>query len=66
MAMTILCIQRLLSAQLVSDLATMTATLVADMEVWICVVDTVWGPLFPLVEFSLCAPVVAVVSVGPV
>ena len=65
-AMAIFCIQWFLSAQLVPDFATMTAALVTDVEVWIGVVDPVWSSLLPRIDFSLCAAVVAIVTIGPV
>jgi len=66
MAMAILRVQGLLPAQLILDLAAMTAALIANFEVWIGVVHAVWSPVFPGVELALCTAIVSVVTVGSV
>lgn len=65
-AMAVLCVERLLTAQLVSDLPAVTAALVADLEVGIVALDFVGGTEFPLVKLALGAAIVAVVAVGAV
>lgn len=54
-AMAVLGIQGLLPAQLVLDSAAMAATLVADIEVWVVLVQLVRRAIFPIVEtHSVC------------
>ena len=65
-AMTEFRVQWLFSAQLVLDSLAMTASLVADVEVWIVVVDLVRGSELPLIEVPLSTPLVTVVPVGSV
>ena len=62
----ILGIQRLLPAQLIPDLPTVTAALVANVEVWIGVVHAVRCPTLPRVQLAFCAAVVAIVAIAPV
>ena len=48
--MAVLCIQGLLTAQLILDTATMTACFIADFEVICIFMDPVRGTLFPVVK----------------
>lgn len=64
--MAVLRIQWPLPAQLIPDLPTVTARLIAHMEVGIVVVHLVRRAVLPPVELALHAAVVAVVAVGPV
>ena len=51
-AMTKLTIQRLLATELVLDLATMTGSLIPDLEVLILVMNLVRRALLPLIDAS--------------
>lgn len=61
--MAIFRIQRLLPAQLIFDFPAMTAAVVACVEIWIIVVDLVWGTVFPLVYFTLSITHVTILSI---
>ena len=64
--MAVFRIQRLLSAQLILDLATMAAGFIAGVKVWVVVMDLVGCSKLPLIVFAVSAPVVAIVAVGTV
>ena len=64
-AVAVLRVQRLLSAQLVLDLPTMTASFVAYMEVG-RIMDSVRRSMLPGVELALSIPGVTVFTVGSV
>jgi len=53
-------IQGLLPAQLVLDLATVTAGFVANAEIRVVFVHLVGCSEFPLIELALCATVVSI------
>lgn len=59
-------IQRLLPAQLVRDLAAVTASFIASVKVWIVVVDLVGGSVLPLVVLAFSISIVAIVAIGAV
>ena len=65
MTVAVLGVQRLLSAQLVLDLAAMTASFVAYMKVGLFM-DSVRRPMLPGIELALSIPRVAIVAVGSV
>lgn len=65
-AMTVFRIQRLLPAQLILDLAAVTACFIASMKVWIIVVDLVGRSMLPCVVLAFGASIVAVVAIGTV
>lgn len=65
-AMAVLGIQRLLAAQLIPDLAAMTASLIAGLEVLCLVINSIWCTMLPFVEFSLSGALVSIVTVGVV
>ena len=62
-AMTILGIQRLLPTQLILDLPAMTASLIADVKIWVIVMDSIGRSEFPRVQISFRAPGVAIIAV---
>ena len=62
-AVAVLAVQRLLPAQFVLYLPTVTAAVVARLKIGIVLMDFVWCSEFPLVELSLCAPLVSIVAV---
>ena len=64
--MTVLSIQWLLAAQLVADLAAMTAGFIASMKVWVVVMNSVGCSMLPLVELAFSASVITVVTIGAV
>ena len=64
--MAVFRIQRLLPAQLVFDLATMAAGLIAGVKVWVVVMDLVGCSKLPLIVFAFSAPLVAVVAIATV
>lgn len=61
--MTVLSIQWLLAAQLVADLAAMTAGFIASMKVWVVVMNCVGCSMLPLVQLAFSASVIAVVAI---
>ena len=61
--MAVLGVQRLLSAQLVLNFPTVAAALIAHFEIGIVLMDFVWCSEFPLIELSICAAPVAIVTV---
>lgn len=64
--MAVFRVQRLLPAQLVFDLATMAAGLIAGMKVRVVVMNLVGGSKLPLIVFAFGAPVIAIVAIGTV
>lgn len=64
--MAVLCIQWLLTAQLVANLAAMTASLVAHVEVLRLVVYSVRSAVLPLVELALGGAWVSILTIGGV
>ena len=64
--MAVLGIQRLLPAQLVFDLATMAAGLIAGVKVWVIVMNLVGCSKLPLIVFAFSAPLIAIVTIGTV
>lgn len=65
-AMAVFGIQWLFTAQLVFDLAAMTAALVADLEIFCFVVNSVRWTVLPLVKLALGRALVTIVAVGMV
>ncbi len=65
-AVTELGVQWLLPTQLIPYLPAMTAALIADVKVGIIFMDLVWCSKLPLVELSLCASVVPIVTICPI
>ena len=65
MAVAVLRVQRLLSAQLVLDLSAMTASFVAYMEVGLFM-NSVWRSMLPGIELALSVTRVTIVAVGSV
>ena len=66
MAMAVLRIQRLFPAELELDFPAMAASLVADMEIRVVVVDGVWRTMLPGVEFTFGVTWITIVAVGAV
>ena len=64
--MTVFRIQRLLPAQLVLDLATVTAGFIASVEVWVVIMDLVGCPELPLIVVAISTSLIAVVTIGAV
>lgn len=64
--MAVFRIQRLLPAQLVSNLATMAAGLIAGVKVGVVVMDLVGCSKLPLIVFAFSAPFIAIVAIGTV
>ncbi len=64
--MAVLGIQWLFSAQLVCHFAAMTASSVASFEVGVVAMDLVWCSVLPLIQLSLGASLVAIVTIGSV
>lgn len=65
-AMAVFGVQGLLTAQLIGDLAAMTTSLIACLEVFCLIVDSIRGTMLPFVEFSLCGTLISVVTVRSV
>lgn len=59
-------IQRLLPAQLVPDLTTMTAGFITSVKIWVIVVDLVGRPMLPLVELAFSVSFIAILAIGVV
>ena len=64
--MAVLRIQRLLPAQLVFDLATMAAGLIAGVKIWVVVMNLIGCSKLPLIVFTFSAPVITIVTIGTV
>lgn len=64
--MAVLRVQWLLSAQLVLDLSTVTATIVASIEVWIIVVNLVGGSMLPFIHFAAYVAIITIVTIASV
>lgn len=64
--MAVLRIQWLLPAQLVLDLAAVTACFIASMKVWVIVVDLVGRSMLPFVVLAFGVSIIAVVAIGTV
>ena len=64
--MAVLRIQRLLPAQLVPDLAAMTACFIASVKVWVTVVDLIGCSMLPFVVLAFSVSIIAIVSIGSV
>ena len=64
--MAVLRIQRLLPAQLVFDLATMAAGLIAGVKIWVVVMNLIGCSKLPLIVFAFSAPLIAIVTIGTV
>lgn len=62
--MAVLCVQRFLPTQLIPDLAAVTTSFVASLEILCLVVNSVWRTVLPCIEFSLSGTGVSVVTVG--
>ena len=65
-AMAVLGIQRLLPAQLILDLAAVTACFIASMEVWVVVVNRVGRSMLPFIVLALGVSIIAVIAIGTV
>ena len=65
-AMAVLGIQWLFPAQLILDLAAMTAGFVAGVKVWVVIMNCVGRSMLPFVVFALSAPIIAIVAIGAV
>ena len=65
-AMAVLRVQRLLPTQLILDLPAMTATFIANVKIWIVVVDFIRCSMLPLIELSLCTAIIPIVAIRPV
>lgn len=65
-AMAVLRIQWLLPAQLILDLAAMTAGFIASVKIWIVVVDLVGCSKLPLVVLAFSSPLIAIVAIGTI
>lgn len=65
-AMAVLRVQWLFTAQLVLNLATVTAGLVANFEVLLLVVNLIRWPMLPFVKLSLSRAQVPVIAIGVV
>ena len=65
-AMAVFGVQRLLPAQLVPDLAAMTAGFIASVKVWVVVVHLVGCSMLPLVEVAVSVSRIPVVAIGAV
>ena len=63
---TVFGIQWLLPAQLVFDLATMAAGLIAGVKVRVVVMNLVGCSKLPLIVFTFSAPVITIVPIGTV
>lgn len=59
-------VQRLLPAQLVLDLAAVTAGFIASVKIWIVVVDLVGCSVLPFVELAFGVSLIAIVPIGVV
>lgn len=63
LAMAVFGVQWLLSAQLVLNLATMTAAVISSLEIGIIVVDFVWCTKLPFVVFAMKVALISIVSI---
>lgn len=64
--MTVFRIQRLLPAQLILDLAAVTACFITSVKVWVIVLDLVGCSMLPLVVFAFSASIIAIVTIGTI
>lgn len=65
-AMTVLGIQWFLAAQLILNLAAVTAPLVADLETFGLVMDSVWRTMLPLIQLAFSRSWIAVLAISGV